>query len=49
MKKPLKPKKKPLQIYFTDEQLERLKVAAYTQGVSMNAFVLEKLSKVIKG
>ena len=49
MKKPLKPRKKPLQIYFTDEQLEKLKVAAYTQGMSMNAFVLEKLNKVIEG
>lgn len=47
MKRPIKPKKKPLQIYFTEEQLERLKVAAYTSGVSMNVFVLGKLEKVI--
>lgn len=47
MQRPVKPKKKPLQIYFTEEQLEKLKVAAYSRGVSMNVFVLEKLSKVI--
>ncbi len=47
MQRPVKPKKKPLQIYFTDEQLEKLKIAAYSKGVSMNVFVLDKLSKVI--
>ena len=47
MQRPIKPKKKPLQIYFTDEQLEKLKIAAYSKGVSMNAFVLERLNKVI--
>lgn len=47
MQRPVKPKKKPLQIYFTEEQLEKLKVAAYSKGVSMNVFVLEKLNKVI--
>jgi predicted HicB family RNase H-like nuclease len=47
MQRPIKPKKKPLQIYFTDEQLEKLKIAAYSKGVSMNVFVLEKLNKII--
>ena len=47
MQRPIKPKKKPLQIYFTEEQLEKLKVAAYSKGVSMNIYVLEKLNKVI--
>ena len=47
MQRPIKPKKKPLQIYFTDEQLEKLKIAAYSKGVSMNVFVLAKLEKVI--
>ncbi len=48
MKRPLKPKKKPLQIYFTEEQLEKLRVAAYSNGLSMNEFVLKKLQQVIQ-
>lgn len=47
MQRPTKPKKKPLQIYFTDEQLEKLKKAAYSKDLSMNQFVLERLAKVI--
>lgn len=47
MQRPIKPKKKPLQIYLTEEQLLKLKEAAYTQGLSMNVFILSKLAKVI--
>lgn len=47
MDKPIKPKKKPLQIQLTDEQLKKLKTAAYSQGVSMNVFILSKLEKII--
>lgn len=48
MKRPLKPKKKPLQIYFTEEQLEKLRTTAYSSGLSMNEFVLKQLEKTIQ-
>jgi uncharacterized protein (DUF1778 family) len=47
MERLVKPKKKPLQIQLTEEQLKKLKTAAYSQGVSMNVFILSKLEKVI--
>jgi len=47
MDKLVKPKKKPLQIQLTESQLKKLKTAAYSQGVSMNVFILGKLEKVI--
>lgn len=47
MQKPNRPKKKPLQIYLTEDQQERLKIKAYTIGLSMNAYILDKLAKDI--
>ena len=48
MNEVVKPKKKPLQIYLTDEQKETLKAAANKQAVTMNAFIISKLSSVLK-
>ena len=47
MQKLVKPKRKPLQILLTEEQLTKLKTEAYSNGVSMNQFILSKLSEVI--